>query len=225
MQTEVDSTAKLKNIYCLSGLGADRRVYKKLKLKGYQPVHLDWIEPKKNETISQYACRLSESIEEPNPIIVGLSFGGIVAVELAKQIQHQRTILISSVKETTEIPWYFRIFRWLPIHRLIPFKSLVWAVYWAISWFFGLETLEGKQLLRVILADTDPVFMKWAIDRVVRWDNQTVPDGLHHIHGTSDRIFPLKFVKADITLEGGGHFMILNRANKISQIIDRLICS
>lgn len=212
-----------KNIYCISGLGADQRVFTKLKFQGYQPVHLDWLTPNKKENIADYAKRFAAKIDEPDPVLIGLSFGGIIAVEIAKQISVEKTLLISSAKTTEEIPWYFKLFRWLPIHLLIPFKSLLWAVYWLINWFFGLETQEECKLLKAILVDTDAKFLKWAINGVVFWQNEIVPPNTYHLHGKSDRIFPITFIEPDITIDKGGHFMIMNRAEKISQIIDKII--
>ena len=220
---QAKSQNALKDIYCISGLGADRRVFQKLKFKGYQPVHIDWLKPNKREDIASYAKRLTEQIKSPNPILIGLSFGGIIAVEIAKHIAVEKVILVSSAKQYSEIPIYFRMFRWFPIHRLIPFKSLLWAIYWLINWFFSLENIEERKLLKKILVDTDAQFLKWAIDRVVFWKNQIVPQVIYHLHGTSDRIFPLAFVDSDITIEKGGHFMIMNRADRISQLLDRLI--
>ena len=214
-----------KNIYCISGLGADKRVFTKLEFRGYQPIHLDWLTPNKREDIEDYARRLAALIEEQEPIVLGLSFGGIVAVEIAKQIKVEKVILISSIKTVRENPWYFKIFRWLPVHLLIPLKSLLWAVYWLINWLFSLENQEEKILLKEILIDTDARFLKWAIDRVIYWKNQIIPENLYHLHGTSDRIFPLKFVQPDLTIEAGGHFMVINRAEQISQTIDRLVTS
>jgi hypothetical protein len=37
----------LKDIYFISGLGADRRVFQRLKVEGYQPVYVNWLEPEK----------------------------------------------------------------------------------------------------------------------------------------------------------------------------------
>ncbi|MGK7949783.1 MAG: alpha/beta hydrolase [Xenococcaceae cyanobacterium] len=212
-----------KNIYCISGLGADRRVFRNLKFVGYQLVHLDWLAPNKQEKLSDYAKRLAEAIEDKEPILIGLSFGGMVAVEIAKQIKVKQVILISSAKQADEIPWYIKLFRWLPIHCFIPIKSLLWTVYWLINWFFGIETVEERKLLKEILVDTDAKFLKWAINRVVFWKNEITPKNIYHIHGTSDRIFPMAFVKPDITLEKGGHLMVVNRADPLAKIIYRLI--
>ncbi|MEO1802961.1 MAG: alpha/beta hydrolase, partial [Cyanobacteria bacterium J06629_2] len=98
----------LKDIYCVSGLGADERVFQKLKFQGYQPVHIKWVEPEPQETIAEYTKRLTTQIKSECPILIGLSFGGIVAVEMSKHIATEKVILISSTKNQQEIPFYFQ---------------------------------------------------------------------------------------------------------------------
>lgn len=213
----------LRDIYFVSGLGADERVFRLLELKGYQPVHIRWLDPEPGESIEHYAQRLTTQIHADRPILVGLSFGGIIAVEIAKQIEVERVILISSAKDRFEVPLYFRLLRWLPIHRIFPFKSLLWLGYWIAYWFFSTESPEERRLLRAILLDTDAHFLKWALHRVVTWRNETIPERLCHIHGLSDRIFPIRFLDPDFTIEQGGHFMIVNRAGQISRLIEKIM--
>lgn len=224
-QTRASEQAEnaLKDIYFVSGLGADERVFRLLKFEGYRPVHLRWLDPERGEPIEHYAKRLAAQIKSDRPIIVGLSFGGIIAVEIAKQIEVDKVILISSVKTASEIPPYFKLFRWFPIHRIFPFKSLLWAEYWFANWVFGTESMDERSLLRAILIDTDAHFLKWALHRVVIWKNETIPDQLYHIHGLGDRIFPIRFVEPDFVLEKAGHLMILNRAAQVSTFIDKII--
>ncbi len=212
----------LKDIYFISGLGADRRVFQKLKIEGYQPVHIDWLEPEKAESLDHYAQRLTPQIKSDHPIIVGLSFGGLVAVEIAKQIEVEKVILISSTKSQLEIPPYFKLFRWFPIHRIFPFKTLLWALYWVLFWLFSLETIEERRLLRAILKETDAGFIKWAIHQVVNWKNEIIPEKIYHIHGLHDRIFPRRFLQANCC-EEGGHFIILNKAAKISKQLEEIM--
>ncbi len=229
----VDRVEKaLKDIYFVSGLGADERVFYALKLEGYRPVHLGWLKPERRESIAAYAQRLSAQIPaDDQPILVGLSFGGIVAVEIAKQIPVKQVILISSVKARSELPFYFKLFRWFPVHRIFPFKRLLWASYCLAYWLFGIEGLEERRLLKGILLDTDPHFLKWALHRVVIWDSQGVSADcsadfsakLHQIHGSRDRIFPIRYVEPEFVLEGGGHLMVVNRAAQVSTLIQRIV--
>jgi len=69
------------------------------------------------------------------------------------------------------------------------------------------------------LIETDPKFLRWAIDKIVNWTNTTQPRNVFHIHGTSDRILPIKFVSCDIKIKDGGHLMILNKADQLSIIL------
>ena len=214
--------AQLKPIYFVSGLGADKRVFRWLQADDYSPVHIEWISPWKGEPIEDYARRLTEQIEDENPIIVGLSFGGMIAVEMAKQISTEKVILISSVKDKLEIPFYFKLFRWLPLHRVFPFKSLLFAFYWLAYWLFAPEGSDQKKLLKTVLIETDPHFLKWALHKVVVWQNQEVPENLVHLHGKRDRIFPYRFVNPDHSVDNSGHLMVMNRAEEISSLLKKL---
>ncbi len=213
----------LKDIYCVSGLGADGRVFEKLKFQGYKPVHIHWLEPKKGETIADYTKRLTTQIKSKRPILIGLSFGGIIAVEIAKQIDTEKVILISSTKNEQEVPFYFKIFRWLPIYLLLPAKLLLWFGRMIASWFFGLKTIDERKLLNAILFDTDARFVKWAIHQIVTWKNELIPQNIYHIHGEGDRIFPFQFVHEDFSVEKGGHLMIITQADCISNLIQKIV--
>lgn len=213
----------VKPIYFISGLGADERIFQWLRCDSYQPVHLHWLTPERGETIADYAQRLAQKITVKKPIIVGLSFGGMIAIEIAKQIDVQKVVLLSSVKESSEIPFYFKLFRALPLHRIFPFKTFLWAFYWLAYWLFAPEGKEQKQLLKKILVETDSHFLKWALHKVVTWKNQTVPETVVvQIHGKSDRIFPYRFVSPHYTLENSGHLMVMNRAEEVSNLLEKL---
>ncbi|MEM6597596.1 MAG: alpha/beta hydrolase [Cyanobacteria bacterium P01_D01_bin.36] len=215
--------ATLKPIYFVSGLGADERIFQWLRYDGYRPVHIRWVDPEKGESIEAYAKRLCLQIKDDNPFVVGLSFGGMIAVEIAKQIKTEKVVLLSSVKDSAEVPVYFKLFRVLPIHRIFPFKSLLWAFYWLAYWLFSPEGTDQKTLLKTVLIETDPHFLKWALHKVVVWRNQDVPGNLVHIHGRRDRIFPFRFVTPNYTVENSGHLMVMNRAEEISNLLERLI--
>lgn len=218
-----ERAAKLRPIYFVSGLGADERVFRWLRYEGYRPVHIYWLPPEHNEPIEDYAKRLTGQIQAENPVVVGLSFGGLIASEIAKQIETEQVILISSVKDSSEVPFYFKLFRAFPIHRVFPFKSVLWAFYWLAYWLFAPEGSDQKQLLKTILIETDPQFLKWALHRVVTWKNKEIPDNLVHIHGKGDRIFPYRFVTPDYSVENSGHLMVMNRAEEVSDLIEQLV--
>ncbi|HYK47830.1 MAG TPA: alpha/beta hydrolase, partial [Parafilimonas sp.] len=113
----------MQTIYCLSGLGANEKVFQFLDLSFAKPVFIQWLPPRQNETLRQYALRLKEEfITEPEPVIFGLSLGGMMAVEIAKVIPSATAILISSAKTRKEIPFYLRMLLSTPVYKMVPEK-------------------------------------------------------------------------------------------------------
>jgi pimeloyl-ACP methyl ester carboxylesterase len=207
-----------KELYIFSGLGADDRVFQRLDFAGFSTTFVKWIIPLEKETIEHYATRLLAQINSTKPILIGLSFGGLIAVEIAKQIDTEKVILIASAKTKNEIPFYYRFAGQLGLHKLLP-TSLLKKSNFITNWFFGTNSEFDRQLLKQILIDTDSTFLKWAIDKIARWKNQTQTKNIYHIHGTSDRILPSRFVSCDVTIKNGGHLMTLNKEIELNNLI------
>ena len=208
----------MKKIYVLSGLGADKRVFNKIDFSNYDTTFIEWIMPTENETIKNYAFRLTEQIKTEKPILIGLSFGGIIATEIAKQIETEKIILIASAKTKYEIPFYYRLAGKLKLNKLLPTKILKKGNFISY-WFFGATNQEDKKLLAEILKDTEPKFLTWAIDKIANWKSETEHKNLIHIHGTADRILPIRNTNFDIKVLNGGHFMTINKPKELTEII------
>jgi pimeloyl-ACP methyl ester carboxylesterase len=209
-------------VYFISGLGADERAFRSLDLRDIEPVYLNWISPLPGESIVGYAKRMAQRIEEPDPIIIGLSFGGMVAVEIAKQIPVKKLILVSSAKGENELPPFFRIGRFLPLHKLIPAHISKTAA----AGFFKLAGHRNKEQQDTLIAmfNSSPKgFVKWATNAVVHWKNKETPGNLVHIHGNTDWLLPYRYVKADLTINQGSHIMISNQAKEIDIILHKLL--
>lgn len=208
-----------KAIFIFSGLGADERVFQKFDLSNFEVIYIKWIIPQTNETIEEYATRLVCQITDKNPILIGLSFGGIMAIEVSKQIETEKILLISSVKTRKEIPFYFRFAGKLRLHKLLPAKILKSANFMT-KWFFGTSSKFDKEILQQILRETNPIFLKWAIDCLLHWSHDQAMENVFHLHGTKDRILLNRFLKCDLLVKGGGHLMVLNKATEVSEIIN-----
>ena len=208
----------MKTVYVFSGLGADERVFHKIDFSSYDVHFIKWITPQKNESIESYALRLTSQITKPLPVLIGLSFGGMMAVEVAKHITAEKIILISSAKSKNEIPFYFRLAGKLKLPKIIPSKTLI-NINVFTNWFFSNRTVEDKKMLSAILHDTEPVFLKWAVEKIACWQNTVVPKNLFQIHGNADRILPYKYVTCHATINGGAHLMIVNRAKEVTEQI------
>ena len=207
-------------MYLLSGLGADCRVFDFVAFDYCRVVNIAWISPEKSETIQEYARRLLAQITVKRPILVGVSFGGMMAIEIAKLVDTEKVLLISSVKTRFDLPAHFRLVGRLKLHRFFP-VALFKMVNPITFWFFGATNAQECALLKEIIIDTDDQFLKWAVVRILTWTNEDVPDNLVHIHGTRDRIFPLR--NAHIKVKDGGHLMIVSKAAEVSGVIKATI--
>ncbi|MCC7302106.1 MAG: alpha/beta hydrolase [Bacteroidia bacterium] len=213
---------EVKKIYLFSGLGADERIFHKLHLPGFTLTHIKYIMPEPRERLDQYAARLLTQITSPEPVLIGLSFGGMVAVEMAKHITPRKVILIASAKTKNEIPYYYRLAGKIRLHKILT-SGILRGTNPFTNWLFDARCAEEKKLLRDIIAGTDPAFLKWAVDQVVCWENCTPTPDLVHIHGTRDKILPARFVRCDISVKNGGHFMTLNEANEMNRILTDIL--
>ncbi len=212
----------MRHIYCISGFGADERVFSKLNFKELEFHFLPWFTPIKNETIEGYAKRMSESIMHEEPILLGLSFGGIMSIEIAKQISTSKIILISSIKSFREMPLWMRLTGKLKLDKVVPLKTFK-LIEPIENYNLGIENNEELKLVQEYRATISQQYTKWANHQIVNWKNEWIPENLAHIHGGRDHIFPIKNIKADYIIPDGGHFMIMNRAAEVNNIIERIM--
>jgi len=210
----------MKDIYLFSGLGADKSVFEFLDLKDFRCHAIAWEDPRKDETVPEYAARLRKQIKTPKPILIGVSFGGILAVEIGNHIETEKIIIISSLKCKEDLPAPLRIAGFLKVNKLIPTEALQ-KPNGVLFWLFGVESDRDRDLLTEIIKRTDPGFIEWGINSIAGWDNDICPDNVVHIHGTEDRIFPIQ--EPDYAVEGGGHFMIVNRCEEVNKILKKVL--
>ena len=205
-------------IYGISGLGADERVFQYLELsQKIEPIR--WIKPKDGETIQSYARRLADQIKDDEFILIAVSFGGLVAVELNKILKPKLTILISSADTKDDLRTIYRligqtnVIKFIPSQLLNPPRTLMY-------WLFG---AKNKKLLCEILDDTDLGFTKWAIMQLTTWTNTSRTARLIKIHGTKDKLIAYQPDIQTLAIENGEHFMIVDKAKEISQILEEKI--
>lgn len=221
---ESDSPARKMNVYFVSGLGADERIFAKLKLDPNLNVkYIKWVRPLKKETLQHYAARLTKQIDTSQPFqLVGLSFGGVVASEMADVACPQQVTLISSMSTGVPLSRFYQLMIRFFLASPLSVPLLKSANKLTYN-YFGADTPELKSLLKKILHDTDGKFFKWAITRMSGWNRKERVENLFHIHGTADKLIPIVIVKPDFVIEDGGHLMVYAQADQISKVLnDRL---
>jgi pimeloyl-ACP methyl ester carboxylesterase len=208
----------------LPGLGADHRL---VMPQRRLPVSLEvpaWIKPRPGESLAEYGRRMAEIIDISSEFwLAGISFGGMVALEMARHLRPRGVILISSGRSCEAIPSIRRLAGkltpWIPsgvLRRLHSMPGQARAL-------FGAATPEQAALFAAMLKDTPPEFLRWSICALLRWRPEPTEVSIFHIHGERDRVIPLRRVRPDAIIAGAGHLVSLTHADEINRLILEVI--
>ncbi|HWK02745.1 MAG TPA: alpha/beta hydrolase [Puia sp.] len=211
------------NVYFISGIGGDSRLFRQIRLPAeFRIGYVEWILPEKGEPLPDYACRLTEQIDTWQPfILVGLSLGGIMSVEIAKRFSPVATILIGSIPVSSHLPLYYTIAGQLRLPDLLPpffFKKAA-----TIKRLFTREKSADKEMLRQVIRDGNPRFIKWGLKAVLKWRNEEIPQPLWHIHGSRDGVFPVWLTRPSHIVSKGGHLLVINHAAEVNGILAEIL--
>lgn len=213
------------HIYFMPGLAASSRIFEYITLTDDRFVlhHLEWFEPEnEKETLSDYAAKYVNMITHKMPVLIGVSFGGILVQEIGRLIEVHKVVIISSVKNEHELPKRLKYLRKSRVYKLFPSKRLSKIDDFS-KYNFHPHLKKKGELYNKYLSIRNEKYLNWAIRNMLYWKNNSKEQDLIHIHGTSDEIFPIKYIKNCIPIEYGTHAMIIVKAKKISAIIENLL--
>ena len=212
------------HVYLMPGMAANPSIFEHIKLPEEKFVlhPLSWKIPETAESLSDYAKRMLEEVTEKNPVLLGVSFGGVVVQEMAKQIEFRKLIIVSSVKSKSELPKRMRFSAALGLYRLAP-VSLARNIDTLANYAVGDRFEHKVALYQKYLSITDPVYLNWALEQMLCWDQITYDNRLVHIHGTSDPVFPYRYINNCIPVPGGTHAMIITKCKWFNKNLPKII--
>ncbi|SDR88504.1 hypothetical protein SAMN05216503_1273 [Polaribacter sp. KT25b] len=209
------------HIYFMPGLGVGPDIFKQLNLsKEFELHYLKWKKPLyQEETLTNYAMRMLEDIKHENPVLIGVSFGGIIVQEISKFIDTRKIIIISSVKSKNEFPKKFKFANLSNLYKLFP-TNIITNFEKYSKFFIGKKLKKKAANYKRYLTVKDKTYLQWSIYNVLNWQQEIPTKNILHIHGTKDKVFPIKYIHNCEQIIGGDHAMIMTKAKKISEIIN-----
>lgn len=212
------------HVYCMPGLAANPSIFEKIELPSDKfEIHwLDWLLPRPKENLQDYCARMCKRIKHDNPVLIGVSFGGIIVQEMGQYINTRRIIIISSVKCDNELPRRMRFARLTKVFKILP-TSLARHVDYLEKIAVGDFARKRAVLYKKYLSITDTRYLDWAIEHMVCWVRPEPLEGIIHIHGDADEIFPYRYIKGCIRVPGGTHVMIINRFRWFNENLEEII--
>ena len=211
-------------VYMMPGLAASSSIFERIILPDdiFETVLLEWEIPFDKETLPDYAKRIANKIQHQNPVLIGVSFGGILVQEMAKCIETRKVIIISSVKTNLEFPRRMKVAKTTKAYKLIP-TNLLANVESLTKFSFGFKIDQRLKLYEKFLRVRDKRYLDWAVEQVILWDRTVADENVVHIHGDEDDVFPIKNIKNCIVVKGGTHIMILAKYKWLNENLPKII--
>lgn len=211
-------------VYMMPGLAASSTIFERIILPDdvFETVLLEWEIPLDKETLPDYAERIAQKITHPNPVLIGVSFGGILVQEMSKFVDTRKVIIISSVKTNLEFPKRMKVAKTTKAYKLIP-TNLVANVESLSKFSFGYKIDQRLKLYEKYLRVRDKRYLDWAVEQVILWERTVADENVIHIHGDQDDVFPIKNIKNCIVLKKGTHAMILIKYKWFNENLPKII--
>lgn len=210
------------NLYCIPGMGVDERLFKFIRPRNCTVKHIKWQTPFPAETLPDYAKRLAEQIDTSKPfVLIGVSFGGMCCTEIAKHLHPVKTFVVSSCKTSDELPKRITFWKNLALYKKLSDERYIQGALF-VKRQFGVKTKEQTAKFLEMLRAAPKNYFAGAVHCIMHWNNKLVPDSVVHIHGTADLVLPYRKIKhPNYTIDGGTHFMVVDKAIEINRIIEK----
>lgn len=192
----------------LPGIDADERLFDAQRaVRDIRPIQ--WLPPENpRESLTHYTARLARELSANEPFdLGGASFGGMVALELARHLSPRQVFLFGSCRLPRSIAPLLRALR--PLPSVMPDSILnPPPLRFLLARWFGATSPAHVQLFSDMLSATPPAFIRWATNAIFSWPGvASLPMPIHHIHGDRDRLIPLRRVTPDRIVVGAGHLL------------------
>jgi pimeloyl-ACP methyl ester carboxylesterase len=212
-------------VYFLPGLAANPSIFKNIKLDpdAFETFYLEWMIPYDTESIVDYALRFCDKVKHDNAVLIGVSFGGIIAQEMSLVRQFKKIIIVSSVKTRDELPLHLQLAGKTKAYKLVPTSLFAQNIDLLSKFAFTKTIVKRLDLYKLYLSITDKRYLDWAIEQVVLWNQTTYNPNLIHLHGDLDTIFTIENIKDCIVVKGGTHVMIISKYKWLNENLPKLI--
>ncbi len=231
-------------IVLFPGLGADPRMFAAQKAVFGDDLECPgWLMPVAGEAFDDYVGRWAREIKsgvkpgvKPGAgddrvlFLGGVSFGGMVAMQMARHLNPAAVILLGSCRSRHAKPARWRVAKrvgdmipdWMLGRRMLAAGAL---------WVSVLDGLDDghRSLMMKMAADSDPKLVRWSGHACADWtfDPGKVPGfpgfpgfpPIHQIHGRHDAIIPLHHGDPDHVIPDGRHLIHFSHTQTVNRYI------
>ena len=212
---------QLPRLILFPGLGLDQRLFDNQRSL---PARLEFPRlptPAREESVQTYSARVACTLDPTPPLYLGgVSFGAMIALEMAQQLNAAGVFFISGCTRPGEINPIIRIGAFLATglpRWLFPTAGLVAPAFLRLLGKFDRQ--ERAHMANVFRAASFEL-ARWGAREIMRWRApETPPCPVHWIHGGADHIVPPRRVNPDVLVPGAGHFLNVTHPVQVNEFI------
>lgn len=211
-------------VYLMPGMAAKPTIFERIKLPEdqFEIYWLEWLMPLPNESLQHYAQRMVLQIRHKNPVLLGVSFGGILVQEMSKLFKVRKLIVVSSVKSRHELPKRMKIAKFIKAYKYAPTQWLS-RLDELKKYAFTKAISKRIDLYKTYLGVNDKDYLDWSLKEMLLWDQDApLPDAIY-IHGDKDSVFTQSCNGNCIVIKGGTHVMIVTKYRWFNKNLPKLI--
>lgn len=210
-----------------SGLGVDQRLLEPQRnLHGIDVEIPRWINPADDDTLASYAQRMAGLIElDSRPLFIGgVSYGGMVAQEVARHVPATGLVLIATCMSNRGLPLPYRWACWLAQYAPLWAINLAKPVIPRVRVLMGISKLREVEWFADMIADTDAAFLRWSLGAIATWDSAGPPQlPFVHVHGEHDLVIPPAWGNPTHLVPRAGHVCNVTHPAEVNAIIEQFV--
>lgn len=175
-----------------------------------------------DESLPAYAERLARHVGDQPVVLGGVSFGGMLAVEMGRHLPNVRAVVLIGSSTTgralTRLARAGAHALLRAPRRLLRPPRLLWP---AIHHAFGATRKEDRALLDHLIASAPAGFVKWGLRAILDWAPDSLPPcPVRQIHGDADLLISPRRVPADTLVPGAGHLVSVTHPAEVNAFLE-----
>jgi pimeloyl-ACP methyl ester carboxylesterase len=214
-----------RTLVLFTGTASDSRLLDRHRSLPYRLITPEWVDPYDGESLADYARRMAAGVDwPPRCVLGGVSFGGMVAAELAPVIRPDGLVLVASTLSPRDIPSILRFGAMLG--KALPDGTVRAAGGYSRPFLniFQDFSEEEHAMFADMLARTSVTRFRRTIRMILRWPGVNgSPCPRLWVHGARDLVIPVRKVNPDVVIPDAGHLINWTHAEQVNQHIRRFV--
>lgn len=208
-------------VFLITGFALDKRAFDPLRLPTDRFVLFDLVPPLPGEDLPEYARRMGREMGVgPGDVVGGVSLGGMLSLEIAKDVGTRAVILIASATHPRHIRKRFLMWSHLAPHAPDALIQRIFAAVPRVLKWQNMLTPPGQALLNDIMTAFPPALLR-ALPPMMRcWKGCPPAVPLRQLHSDGDWLIRPNGDPTSLKLlKGRNHLLTVSHPEEVRKFL------